>query len=109
MGPHARTFCACLAAIGLGACGGPATLQVEDGMGPEPTLPPPEKSLIPVVNIAPAVGWRDGGHPVAAEGTSVAAFADGLDHPRWLHVLPNGDVLVAGDVGNVIWRVTDAR
>jgi glucose/arabinose dehydrogenase len=81
--------------MGLGACGGPATLQVEDGMGPEPTLPPPEKSLIPVVNIAPAVGWQDGGRPVAAEGTSVAAFAHGLDHPRWLHVLPNGDVLVA--------------
>lgn len=45
--------------------------------------------------IAPAVGWRDGRRPVAAGGTVVVAFADGLDHPRWLYVLPNGDVLVA--------------
>ena len=70
-------------------------MQVAEGIGPDPALPPPEKSLIPVVNIAPAIGWPDGGRPVAAEGLSVAAFADGLDHPRWLLVLPNGDVLVA--------------
>ena len=63
--------------------------------GPDPKLPPPEKSLIPTINIAPAVGWADGERPVAAEGTQVVAFADGLDHPRWLYVLPNGDVLVA--------------
>jgi len=68
---------------------------VEDGTGPDPKLPPPEKSLIPLVNIAPAVGWSNGARPVAAEGLRVAAFADGLDHPRWLYVLPNGDVLVA--------------
>jgi glucose/arabinose dehydrogenase len=47
------------------------------------------------VNIAPAVGWADGAKPTAAAGTQVAAFAEGLDHPRWLYVLPNGDVLVA--------------
>jgi glucose/arabinose dehydrogenase len=51
--------------------------------------------LIPVVNIAPAVGWEHGRTPVAAQGLRVAAFAAGLDHPRWLYVLPNGDVLVA--------------
>jgi glucose/arabinose dehydrogenase len=64
-------------------------------MGPDPALPAPEKSLIPTVKIAPAVGWADGGSPVAADGLEVVAFADGLDHPRWLYVLPNGDVLVA--------------
>jgi glucose/arabinose dehydrogenase len=64
-------------------------------MGPEPELPAPNRSLIPVIYIAPAVGWTDGGAPAAAEGLSVAAFARDLDHPRWLYVLPNGDVLVA--------------
>ena len=86
---------AVLAALVLGACGSEATLQVERGTGPDPELPRPERSLIPTVNIAPAVGWPDGGSPVAAEGTQVQAFAEGLDHPRWLYVLPNGDVLVA--------------
>jgi glucose/arabinose dehydrogenase len=86
---------AVLAALVLAACGSEAKLQVERGTGPDPELPRPEKSLIPTVNIAPAVGWPDGGSPVAAEGTRVQAFADGLDHPRWLYVLPNGDVLVA--------------
>ncbi|MDG9883050.1 sorbosone dehydrogenase family protein [Pseudomonas sp. GD04058] len=80
---------------GLTACGESARLQVTDGSGPSPKLPEPNKTLIPTVNIAPAVGWPDGSTPKAAQGTRVAAFADGLDHPRWLYVLPNGDVLVA--------------
>jgi glucose/arabinose dehydrogenase len=58
-------------------------------------LPPPEQTLLPVVNIAPAKGWPQGGKPRAAPGLEVVAFAAGLDHPRWLQVLPNGDVLVA--------------
>jgi glucose/arabinose dehydrogenase len=84
-----------VAAFALGGCGGEARLHVEDGTGPDPQLPEPETSLIPTVKIAPAIGWPDGAHPIAAAGTEVAAFADGLDHPRWLYVLPNGDVLVA--------------
>jgi glucose/arabinose dehydrogenase len=72
-----------------------ATLPVAAGTGPQPSLPPPLKSVIPTVNIAPAEGWARNGAPTAATGTRVAAFASGLDHPRWLHVLPNGDVLVA--------------
>ena len=79
----------------LAACGDEATQDVAAGMGPDPKLPPPRSSLIPTVNIAPAKGWSDGGLPNAAPGLKVAAFADGLDHPRWLYVLPNGDVLVA--------------
>jgi glucose/arabinose dehydrogenase len=47
------------------------------------------------VNVAKAVGWPAGTKPVATTGLSVRAFADKLDHPRWLLVLPNGDVLVA--------------
>lgn len=71
-----------------------ATLPVAAGMGPAPTLPEPARSLLPTVNVAKAVGWHGGG-PTPAPGLRVAAFAQGLDHPRWLHLLPNGDVLVA--------------
>jgi glucose/arabinose dehydrogenase len=71
-----------------------ATLPVSAGMGPEPTLPRPARSILPTVNIAEATGWS-GARPTPAPGLAVAAFAQGLDHPRWLHVLPNGDVLVA--------------
>ncbi|WP_313005960.1 sorbosone dehydrogenase family protein [Pseudomonas sp.] len=80
---------------GLAACGETSSLQVSDGTGPSPKLPEPNKTLIPTVNIAPAVGWTEGAKPTAVAGTQVAAFAEGLDHPRWLYVLPNGDVLVA--------------
>jgi len=82
-------------ACGLAACGETSSLQVSDGTGPSPKLPEPNKTLFPTMNIAPAIGWPDGAKPVAASGTQVAAFADNLDHPRWLYVLPNGDVLVA--------------
>jgi glucose/arabinose dehydrogenase len=64
-------------------------------MGPTPRLPPPNKTLLPTVNIAPAQGWNEGTRPLPGNGVAVSAYATGLDHPRWLHVLPNGDVLVA--------------
>lgn len=79
----------------LAGCGDTAHLDVSEGSGPSPQLPAPHKSLIPTVNVAPAIGWPNGGKPKAAAGTQVVAFADKLDHPRWLYVLPNGDVLVA--------------
>ncbi|HEY5971837.1 MAG TPA: sorbosone dehydrogenase family protein [Pseudoxanthomonas sp.] len=63
--------------------------------GASPTLVAPHGSLIPTVHIAPAVGWPEGGKPAAASGFVVNAFARGLDHPRTVYVLPNGDVLVA--------------
>lgn len=63
--------------------------------GPNPTLVAPKKELIPTVAIAPAKGWGEGGAPQAADGMKVTALARGLEHPRWLYVLPNGDVLVA--------------
>ena len=79
----------------LAACGETAKLPVEAGIGPDPKLPAPNTTLIPTVEIAPATGWSDGAKPTPATGLNVVAFASGLDHPRWLHVLPNGDVLVA--------------
>lgn len=65
------------------------------GLGPTPMLPPPKKQLIPTVNVAAAVGWREGSAPVPAAGLAVSLFAGQLDHPRWIYVLPNNDVLVA--------------
>lgn len=94
---HRIRSAAWLAAVSVGtaACGASARLPVSAGMGPNPVLPPPSTSIIPVVQIAPATGWPAGRTPIAAPGTAVTAFAEGLDHPRWLYVLPNGDVLVA--------------
>ena len=68
---------------------------VEKSYGPNPELPAPEKSFLPTMNIAPATGWRQGTQPEAAPGFTVNAYATGLDHPRWLYALPNGDILVA--------------
>ncbi len=79
----------------LAACSDLAKLPVEAGYGVRPILPSPNQTLIPTVNIAPAKGWNAGDKPVAAVGTRVDKFAIGLEHPRWLYVLPNGDVLVA--------------
>lgn len=81
--------------VTLVACSEMATLPISAGTGPHPVLPPPQSSLLPTVNIAPASGWPPGKAPQAAPGMNVTAFARDLDHPRWLHVLPNGDVLVA--------------
>lgn len=92
---NAMAWLACWASLSLAACGEVATLPVSAGSGLRPVLPPPVQTLIPTVNIAPAIGWPVGTKPIAAPGTRVAAFARGLDHPRWLYVLPNGDVLVA--------------
>ncbi len=64
-------------------------------VGPHPVIGPVDKHLLPTVQVAPAKGWAEGAKPRAAAGVAVNAFATGLDHPRWLYVLPNGDVLVA--------------
>jgi glucose/arabinose dehydrogenase len=79
----------------LAACGDASKLPEQASTGPEPSLPAPNKTLIPTVNIAPATGWPEGAKPTAAGGLAVNAFATGLQHPRWLLALPNGDVLVA--------------
>ena len=90
-----RCLAACLLAATAVSCSSGPTLPPEAGYGPDPQLPAPRKQLIPTVNIAPAEGWPAGQAPTPAPGLRVQALATGLDHPRWLLVLPNGDVLVA--------------
>ena len=106
-----RPLLLALIALSLVACGDEATLPVEAGTGPNPQLPAPVQSILPTVVLARAVGWPEGITPKAGSGFSVSAFATGLDHPRWLYVLPNGDVLVAetntppspGQTGMAAW------
>ena len=81
--------------IASAGCGATARLRVSDGTGPRPVLPPPNKTLLPKVHVVDAKGWAAGETPTPAEGLKVQPFAGDLDHPRWLYVLPNGDVLVA--------------
>ena len=82
-------------ALGLSACGDTAKLPEKADEGPQPKIVEPVTSMIPTLHIAPAKGWPEGVVPKAAEGLAVNAYASGLDHPRWLYALPNGDVLVA--------------
>ena len=82
-------------AVSLNGCGDTAKIPPQSDYGPDPLITQPDNTLIPTVNIAPAVGWPIDGKPLAAEGLEVNRFAMDLDHPRWLYVLPNGDVLVA--------------
>jgi glucose/arabinose dehydrogenase len=99
------TLAALLGAASLSACAYRAPSQqpapsanataYQPGFGPQPALPAPDQSLIPTLNIAPAEPWPAGTHPTPAAGLAASAYASGLDHPRWLYVLPNGDVLVA--------------
>ncbi|MDB5860280.1 MAG: L-sorbosone dehydrogenase, partial [Ramlibacter sp.] len=88
-----RSLAGCALALLLAACGD--TAKLPEQTGPTPHLPPPAHSLLPTVHIAPAEGWPIGALPVAPKGFRVTALAHGLEHPRWLLVLPNGDVLVA--------------
>ncbi|WP_417536180.1 PQQ-dependent sugar dehydrogenase [Methylophaga sp.] len=82
-------------AISLTGCGDTSKITSQADVGPDPVLVAPESSLIPTLNIAPAEGWPIDEKPTVAEGLMVNRFAVDLDHPRWLYVLPNGDVLVA--------------
>src|SRR5690349_14922553 len=87
------TAAAC--ALLLCACATQKAMTIDAGSGTTPVLPKPEPSLIPTVHVATATGWPQGAKPTPAPGLAVGAFAADLAHPRWLYVLPNGDVLVA--------------
>ena len=91
---HACAFSVMLA-LALPGCAEVSRLPAQADVGPNPTLVEPVKTVIPTVKVAEAKGWQPGTAPVAAAGLKVTALVTGLDHPRWIHVLPNGDVLVA--------------
>jgi glucose/arabinose dehydrogenase len=93
---RAIPFALCCCVLAFGMSDGRAQTAAT---GPDPALPPPHHRLIPRVDIAPAVGWRAGEAPTPAPGLALTRFAGGLEHPRWLLVLPNGDVLVAESNG----------
>lgn len=79
----------------VSSCQSSHSLPQQHTFGTNPTLPEPNKKLIPTLNIATAVGWPANATPMPAQGLKVQKFASQLKHPRWLYVLPNGDVLVA--------------
>jgi glucose/arabinose dehydrogenase len=82
-------------AVALAACGGQPP-PPDQGYGPNPQLPQPERGgPLPTLAPADAVGWPEDAGPVAPAGFAVSRYAENLEHPRWLYVLPNGDVLVA--------------
>ena len=92
---HSNFLLASLIVLNIASCSASTALPEGAGFGPQPTLPPPEHAVLPTVNIAPVKAWPVGAKPLAAAGLAVNAYASDLDHPRWLYVLPNGDVLVA--------------
>jgi glucose/arabinose dehydrogenase len=92
---HSKILPMIAATLLLGACGDSSQLPETAATGANPTLPPPNPTLLPTVEVATAKGWPDGVTPKPASDLAVKAFASRLDHPRWLYVLPNGDVLVA--------------
>lgn len=79
--------------LALSACGQPAP-PADQSYGADPELPAPQGGF-PTLNPATATSWPDGAAPTAPEGFTVTRFAERLAHPRWIYVLPNGDVLVA--------------
>ncbi|WP_395672382.1 PQQ-dependent sugar dehydrogenase [Phenylobacterium sp.] len=91
---RSAAFAAVLGALALTACSSGSSDPFV-GFGPSPPLPNPQKSLIPILGAPKAVGWPADAAPKAPPGFVVTRFGQGIDHPRWLHVLPNGDVLVA--------------
>jgi glucose/arabinose dehydrogenase len=81
--------------LGSAACRESSRTPISEQQGPSPELPAPRRAIVPTVNVATARGWDQGARPFAPSGARVTAFANGLAHPRWVTVLPNGDVLVA--------------
>ncbi|MFP5392277.1 MAG: PQQ-dependent sugar dehydrogenase [Gammaproteobacteria bacterium] len=92
MSPQRLPWLASLAVLSISTA---IAQTMPTGFGPNPTLPAPAKALLPTLNIAEADPWPKGTAPMAAPGLAAASYASGLNHPRWLYVLPNGDVLVA--------------
>lgn len=72
---------------------GTDNFDIQSQIGPDPVLPPIQQYLVPPMKLAPGTGWKSGEMPTVASGLRVQAFAQGLEHPRSVYTLPNGDVL----------------
>ena len=90
MKPSLSILCSALALVG--ACSDPKFDEASQ-TGPNPLLPDPKQFLIPPINVAPGEGWPAGKTPVVAAGLQIKALVQGLHHPRFVYVLPNGDIL----------------
>jgi glucose/arabinose dehydrogenase len=86
---------AAMLALSLAACASTTEDIGDTGLGPRPELPSPQTSLLPTINIAPVQTRPSQSIPIAPPGFTVTAFASGLEHPRWVYPLPDGDLLVA--------------
>ena len=95
----ARIFVIAVGLLGLAGCQDDLSFDIASQIGPDPKLPPPRQYLFPPMKIAQPVGWSSGQVPTVAKGLKVQALATGLEHPRTVYVLPNGDVLVAEPSG----------
>lgn len=102
-----RTLTLVVALIAARGASGPVVAQSlkEARPGAAPTLPPPDTTHN-VTLLSRVIGWPDGKTPIAPPGFRVNQFAGGLQRPRWLYVLPNGDVLVAESANNGSLRDT---
>jgi glucose/arabinose dehydrogenase len=83
----------CVSAASLTARGADAFDPMTQ-VGPNPVLPPPQQYLSPPMHLAKVVGWKEGETPTVAPGLKIEPLARGLQHPRSIYVLPNGDILV---------------
>jgi glucose/arabinose dehydrogenase len=83
----------CGSLLALAACSDD-TFDTQSQIGPDPKLPEPHQYLFPPMHLASVIGWKEGETPKVPEGLKIEALATGLQHPRSLYVLPNGDVLV---------------
>jgi glucose/arabinose dehydrogenase len=63
-------------------------------IGSNPVLPEPHQYLFPPMHLSSATGWQSSEKPTGGPGLKVEAIATGLEHPRSLYVLPNGDILI---------------
>ncbi len=91
---HGGLALAAALALTLAACGEDSAFDVQSQVGPNPNLPEPKQYLFPPMHLARVVGWKKGEKPTVAPGLKVEPLVTGLQHPRSLYVIPNGDILV---------------
>ncbi|MDB5827490.1 MAG: L-sorbosone dehydrogenase [Variovorax sp.] len=96
-------------AVALGGCGERAAIDPQQQMGKEPVLPAAKNFLVPPMQVPNGVGWQGDAHPTVASGLKIEKIAGGLQHPRQLLTLPNGDVLVVESNGPGTEAVTTPK